>query len=411
MTNLELIKKYASAIARIGINVQEDDNVQINTDIDSLPVAREIAKICWQAKANDVLVKINDKELSLIAYENAKIEALEKVQQFKVDYNVAQMKNIYHRISLTTANPDFFKEVTQDRLQAVQKANSVAFKPVRSYIDSGEIKWVVANTASPYWANQLFPELETEEAVDKLWQLIFAACRIDADDPVAAWKEHNQALKAHESWLDEQQFDYLVYEAPGTNLKVHLAENHKWIGGDSLTKDGIAYMANMPTEEIFTTPHRDKVEGHIRSTKPLSLMGKIIDEFTLYFENGKVVKWEAEQNQEILDILLHTDEGAKHFGEIALVPHSSPISKTNVLFKSTLFDENASCHFALGQSYAETIIDGENLSVEERESFGANQSTVHTDFMVGSEHLNVTGFKKDGSAVPVLVNGEWAINV
>ncbi len=411
MTNQDFMKKYAAAIAKIGINVQENDNIVINTDIDSLPVAKEIAKICWQAKAHDVLVQITDKELSLTAYQYAPLNSLEQVADFKIDYRVAQMKENYHRISLMSAAPDFYHSVAQERLEAVQKANAMAAKPLREYMDEGKIKWVVTNTASPYWAKQIFPDLEETEAVQRLWQLIFAVCRIDQEDPVAAWEKHNQSLKTHEAWLDRQQFDYLLYEAPGTNLKVHLAENHKWIGGSSKTKDGISYMANMPTEEIFTAPHRAKAEGHIKSTKPLSLMGKIIDEFTLYFSEGKVVKWEAENNQELLDILLATDEGAKHLGEIALVPHSSPISQTNILFKSTLFDENASCHFALGQSYAETMIDGENLNLERREAMGANQSIIHTDFMVGSENLNITGYQKDGTAIPILRNGEWAMNI
>ncbi len=403
------IKKYAAAIAHVGINVQKDDHIVINTDSDSLPVARELSRELWRSGAADVLVKINDAQMELIKLSEADSEALAKIGQFKIDYAVAQMEEKYHRISLAASAPGLLNQIDQDRLQSYQKTNAKMREPLQKYMDGGEIKWVVAGTASPYWAKQLFPELTQEEAIEKLWQLIFATCRIDREDPIAAWQEHDQALKDHERWLDDQNFEYLMYQAPGTDLTVYLAENHKWVGGSSETPDGIKYMANMPTEEIFTTPHKYKVDGYISSTKPLSALGKIIENFKLTFKDGKVVDYEAEKNADILKILMETDEGAIRLGEIAIVPHSSPISQMNVLFKSTLYDENASCHFALGQSYAETIKDGARLSDAEKDRLGANQSLIHVDFMVGSAELNVIGVKHDGQKVQILKNGEWAI--
>ena len=409
--NQEFLNKYAKAIVKVGINVQKNDNIIINCDLDSLPFVRNIAKICWQAGANDVLIKINDNELQRIAYEDAKLESLQKVEDFKVDYSVALMKNNYHRMSINSEYPGYFSHINEERLRAAQIAKAKASEPLQKYMDQGNIKWVVADTASPYWAKILFPDLDEELAMENLWNLIFQSCHIDANDPIKNWEKHDQYLKLYENWLNKQNFEYLIYEAPNTNLTVHLAENHKWVGGSSTTPNGIKYMANMPTEEILTTPHRNRVDGYVTSTKPLAVMGKIINQFKLIFKDGKVVDFEASENADVLQILLDTDESAMHLGEIALVPHSSPISKTEKLFKATLFDENASCHFALGQSYAETLINGENLSDNQRLKLGANRSLIHVDFMVGSNELNITGVKKDGSKTSILKNGEWAFKL
>ncbi len=407
----EMLKKYAAAIAYAGINVKDGDNIVITTDVYSLPLTREVARLCWKEGARDVLVNISDQELSLISYEEASLESLGQVADFKVAYKIAQMDNKYHRIFIGTPAPGFYKDIPQDKMQAAQRAGAKASEPLQKYMDSGEIKWTATSTASPLWAKEVFPDLAEEEAVEKLWELIFRACRIDTDDPVASWREHDSKLKQYETWLDEQNFDYLKLEGPGTDLTLHLADGHKWIGGSSETPDGVKYIANMPTEEIFTTPHKDKVNGRVRSTKPLSVMGKIIENFELEFKDGEVIAWQAEENGEMLDILFGTDEGAKRLGEVAIVPHSSPISATNVLFKSTLFDENASCHLALGQAYAEAILEGEKLSDEERAARGANKSMIHVDFMIGSDSFNVTGYKKDGRPVSILENGEWAVKL
>jgi aminopeptidase len=274
-------------------------------------------------------------------------------------------------------------------------------------MDKGDIKWVVAASASDAWAKKVFPDLEPAEALEKLWQLIFQACRIDQEDPVQAWKDHDKKLKTMENWMDSQDFEYLHYEGPGTDLKVYLAEKNKWVGGSSTTPEGITYMANIPTEEVFGTPDRNRVDGTLRATKPLSVGGKMLEGMEFEFKDGQVVSFKADTNQDVLENQMQMDEGANRLGEVALVAHSSPISKMNVVFGSTLFDENASCHFALGSSYAEAIRGGEEMSQAERMELGANKSMIHIDFMVGSDKLQVTGYKKDGSAVPVLVNGEF----
>lgn len=408
----EKLKKYAQAIVRIGINAQDGDNVVVNTDTDSLELAREIVRACWRAGAADVDIIISDNDMALGRFEEAKDDVFDHYPDFKVEYSERHMQNKYHRISVGAPRLDLFRDVEPDRLRRSSIAANTANEPIMKYMDTGEIKWVVAAGASELWAKSLFPELPPEAAMDQLWEKIFVACRISDDkEAVEAWLEHDAKLKAYENWLNEQQFTYLHYEAPGTDFKVTLADRHNWIGGSSTTPDGVRYMANMPTEEIFTTPHATKAEGTLKSTMPLAISGKVVEDFGFEFKDGKVVDFFAGKNGDVLETQLDMDEGAKRLGEVAIVPNSSPISQMGITFKSTLFDENASCHFALGKAYAEAIVGGENMTKEERAELGFNDSMIHLDFMVGGPELNVIGYSDDGKAVPILKNGEWAVNL
>ncbi len=401
------LSKYAQTLVEVGINLQKGDRVIVNSDTDALPLLREVVKICWEMGAIDVITKISDKQIELAYYLYGHDEVFEDLPDFKVDYAESLMQEKYHRMSLFTPSLDLFKDVDGEKMHKSNVATSEKMKHIMKYMDKGDIKWVVAAAASPVWAKKVYPDLGEEEGVAKLWELLFQACRIDTENPVAEWQAHDQKLKHLEAWLDEQQFEYLHYEGPGTDLTVYLAEEHKWIGGSSITPDGIKYVANIPTEEIFTAPYKTKVDGTLRVTKPLSLSGKILEDMSFVFSEGKVVEFKASSNQEVLEKHMEMDEGARYLGEVALVAHSSPISQMGVVFGNTLFDENASCHFALGSSYAETIQGGEKLSEEERLTKGANQSMIHIDFMIGSGELQVTGYKPDGRAVPVLIDGEF----
>ncbi len=408
----EKLKKYAEAIVHIGINAQDGDNVVVNTDTDSLELAREIVGCCWQTGAADVDIIISDKDMALSRFEKAKDEVFDHFPEFKVKYAEQHMQKKYHRISVTAPRLDLFQNVEPDRLRRHSIASNTAMEPIMKYMDSGEIKWVVAAAASELWAQSLFPELSAEKALEQLWEKIFAACRISADkDAVEAWAEHDAKLKTYENWLNQQRFDYLHYQAPGTDFKVGLADKHNWIGGSSVTPDGIRYMANMPTEEIFTTPHANKAEGFLKSTMPLAISGKLVEDFGFEFKDGELVDFYAGKNGDVLETQINMDQGAKRLGEIALVPNSSPISQMGIIFKSTLFDENASCHFALGKAYAEAVQGGENMTKEERAALGFNDSMIHLDFMVGGPELNVTGYLADNTAVPILKDGEWAIDL
>lgn len=404
----EKLKKYAEAIVHIGVNVQKGDNIVLNTDTDNLELAREIVRACWRAGAADVDTIIADNDMSLGRFEEAEDDVFDHFPEFKVEHAERHMQNKYHRISVSAPRLDLFQNVDPDRLRRSSIAANRAMEPIMKYMDTGEIKWTVAAGASELWAGSLFPDLPMTEAMAELWDKIFAACRISEDGgAVEAWLEHDAKLKAHEKWLNSQQFSYLHYEAPGTDFRVGLAERHNWIGGSSLTPDGISYMANMPTEEIFTTPHAKEAEGKLKSTMPLAISGKVVEDFGFVFEGGKVIDFFAGKNGDVLQTQLGMDEGARRLGEVALVPNSSPISQMGITFKSTLFDENASCHFALGKAYTEAIVGGENMTKEERAALGFNDSMIHLDFMVGGPELNVTGYRSDGSSTPILRNGEW----
>lgn len=405
-----LIKKYAEVIVAIGVNVQEGDHVYINAGTESLELSRAVVRECWRRGAKDVITVIKDEQMALARYEEGRDDVFDVFPDFEADYLESMMKHKYHRIALRAPSLDLFSHISQDRIQRSQKASNTALEPVFKYMDAGDIKWVVAGLPSALWAKKVFPHLTESEAIDALWEQIFHICRIDCDDPAAAWAEHDAKLKARERWLDGQDFDRLQYTAPDADFHVCLADHHKWIGGSSVTPDGVSYMANIPTEELFTTPHASKVSGFIKATKPLVVMGKIVEDFSFTFAQGRVIHFEAGKNEDVIRTLLSMDEGAGRLGEVALVPHSSPISQAGLLFNSTLYDENASCHFALGKSYAEALREGTSMTEDERKALGANDSMIHIDFMVGGPELNVIGHRKDGTEVPVMINGEWAMD-
>ncbi|HPX93721.1 MAG TPA: aminopeptidase [Bacillota bacterium] len=404
----EMLKKYAEVLVKVGVNVKEGDLIQLNGDTESLPLLREIARSCWKAGARDVITEIADDRIRLSKFEEAGEAYLDYFPGFRADYLEEMLKAKYHRIHLSAPSLDLFAHIDQKKIQTAQKAALSATEHLEKHMHPGDIKWTAAACPSLRWARELFPGLDEESALNKLWEVVLRICRVDREDPVAAWQEHDKNLKARESWLDSQDFSYLHYQGPGTDLTCRLADRHKWIGGSSTTPDGVDYMANIPTEELFTTPHAMKVDGRIRSTMPLSVMGKIVEDFGFTFKEGQVVDYHAGKNAEVLETLLGMDEGARRLGEVAIVPDSSPVSRSGLLFKTTLFDENASCHFALGQAYAEAIRGGSGMTEEERGALGSNKSMIHIDFMVGGPELSITGYKKDGTALPVLRDGEWA---
>lgn len=401
------LTQYANALVHVGANVQKGDGVWVQSDTECLPLLREVVKACWKAGAKDVQVDITDNDLTLIKFEYAGKEAFEEIPARTIENRKAMLEDNYCVIGIRGPNPELLKDVDKEKLHMTQRAGALARKPLEVYYNSGRIKWLVASCPTKAWAKLVFPELSEDEALKKLWEAVLFAARID-ENAVENWQKHNATLKSRAAWLNSQGFTKFHYHAPGTDLWVDMAKNAVWLGGASTTPSGIDYVPNMPTEEIFSCPHLAKVNGTLRATKPLSLSGTMIESMEFVFENGKVTKFTAEQNADILENMMAQDEGAKRLGEIAIVPHSSPISQTGLLFKNTLFDENASCHFALGSSYAETIMGGEKMTDNERKALGGNQSAIHIDFMVGSESLNVTGYTKNGKKVPVLINGDFS---
>ncbi|MGI6617419.1 MAG: aminopeptidase [Saccharofermentanales bacterium] len=406
-----LLEKYAEVIVSTGINIQEGDRVEISGDVEALELLREIVRLCWRKGAADVLVDIQDPLMGLSKYEEARTDVFDRYPKEKLDFSESLMKAKYHQIRIGAPLLDLYQEVDPERQARWRRTSAKAMEPLMRYMDKGDIKWVVAAAPSRKWAEKVFPHLTNKDAIDALWHQIFKMCRVDHDDPVTAWKLHDWILRIHANWLNIQAFDRLHYSGPGTDLTVGLADQHTWVGGSSLTPDKVAYMANIPTEEIFTAPHALRVDGYVRATKPLIYMGHVLENFTLRFEKGKVVDFSCDHHSSVLEELLSLDEGARRLGEVAIVPNSTPISQSGILFYSTLFDENASCHFALGNSYAESIIGGAEMTKEERFELGGNHSMTHVDFMVGGSELDVVGYKKDGTEVPVLHKGEWAVDL
>ena len=401
-------EKYAELILKKGLNIKKGECFTVSVNEDTLPLVRVIAKQAYKMGVKDIIFLFNDDDLTLSKYLYANDAAFDEFPKFKVEYAENYLKAGYHRLALHTANPELLQSVDPKRLDKWESVFAKANKRVQKYTMNNMVKWVVAAAASPAWAKSLFPDLSVEKAVEKLWENIFAATRVNLDDPIAAWSEHDKNLKKYSKFLNKSQFTKLIYKAPGTDLEVCLVENHIWQGGSGTSKAGATFFANIPTEEIFTMPHAYKVNGVVKATKPLIELGNTIENFSFTLKDGKIVDYTAEKGKDVLKTLLSIDEGASRLGEVALVPHDSPISNTNILFKDTLFDENASCHFAFGAAYSDTVENGEKLSASEKKKIGMNESMTHVDFMVGGPELSVIGIDKNGKEVQILKNGNWA---
>jgi aminopeptidase len=312
------------------------------------------------------------------------------------------------RLAIVGDNPMLLSGEDPAKVSRASKANSIAYQPALEKIVNFEINWNIIAYPSLAWAKQVFASDEEDVAVAKLADAIFAASRVDNDDAVVAWQKHNAILRSRTEWLNGQRFDALHYTGPGTELTIGLADGHEWVGGASVAKNGIICNPNIPTEEVFTTPHARRVSGHVVSTKPLSYQGSLIDGIAVRFEEGRIVEAKASRGEQVLNKVLDTDEGARRLGEVALVPHSSPISKSGLLFFNTLFDENAACHIALGQCYSKCFVNGGKLTPEQIAAQGGNKSLIHIDWMIGSDKIDIDGVHADGRRVPVFRKGEWA---
>ncbi len=407
------LEKYAQIIVRVGLNLREGQRLLIGRNgapLDSAPLVREIAKAAYQAGSPYVVVHWADEGVQRIRVEHSRLEDMAHVPKWKIEEALDFANNGDALMSVAGNNPDLFNGLDSEKLNARTTANIEASAPLRIPIMTNEVNWLVAAAATPNWALKIFPDLPAEEANARVWELIFAAARVNYDDPVAEWKRHVAELYARREYMTNKQYTALVYKAPGTDLTVGLPENHIWMGGSSEAKNGISFVPNMPTEEVFTLAHNDRIDGVVRSTKPLSRNGVLMEDFELKFENGSVTGVSAKKGQSELEHILNTDDGARSIGEVALVPHSSPISQTGVLFYNTLFDENASNHLALGNAYRFCLQDGVEMSAEAFAAAGGNTSKTHVDFMMGSGEMDIDGIKADGSSEAVMRDGEWAFD-
>lgn len=405
----QLLTKYARLLIQKGINVQKDDYVQINTDLEQAPLVRILIKEAYEAGAKKVFVNWTDDQVSRLGYEYQSVDTLTDIPQYKIDEANDMITKRAKRIALRSSNPNALKGIDASKISAAQKASAEAMHDVRIATQANVVSWLVAAGAGEEWAKLVFPDLETtEEKVDALWDQIFKTTRVYEEDPVAAWDEHESRLQEKASFLNEKQFKALHYTAPGTDITIGLPLNHIWESAGSLNEKGEVFVANMPTEEVFTAPDFRHIDGVISSTKPLSYGGVLIEDMVFEFKDGQVVKASAAEGEETLLQLLDSNDGARSLGEVALVAHQSPISQSGIIFYNTLFDENASNHLALGSAYATSVQNGTKMTQDELKEAGLNRSTTHVDFMVGSAEMNIDGITHDGEVVPVFRNGEWA---
>lgn len=404
----EMLEKYADLAVRVGINIQKGQNLNITAPISAVDYVRIVVKKAYEAGARNVYIEWNDDEITRTRYDLAPDEAFTDYPMWKARGMEELAEGGAAFLSIVSSNPDLLKGVDPERIANANKTAGQAMDKFRSYPMSDKVSWSVIAVPSESWAEKVFPNLTTDEQVDKLWEAIFQATRVDTEDPVLAWKEHNATLHTKVDYLNEKKYKKLHYKAPGTDLVVELHEAHLWIGGGSVNEKNDPFVANMPTEEVFTLPLKDGVNGYVSSTKPLSYGGNLIENFTLTFEKGRIVDVKAEHGEETLKHLVETDEGSHYLGEVALVPHNSPISQSNLIFYNTLFDENASNHFALGNAYAFCLEGGKTMSKEELAEKGYNSSITHVDFMVGSAEMDIDGITADGKVEPLFRNGNWA---
>lgn len=406
----ELLSKYARLAVVKGINLQKEGLLVINSPIECSEFARMIAEEAYKAGASDVVINYSDEKFNRIRFSNASTETLSFTPEFekdKYDYYVAKGASF---LSISASDPDILKGIDPSKISAVQKSRRSALKNYHDACMSNKNKWCIVSVPTESWAKKIFPECTPNKAVEKLWDAIFTVMRIKEDDPVEAWNNHINLLHKKVKELNEHNFEYLHFtNSLGTDLKVGLVKNHIWCGGEDVSLDGVKFIANMPTEEVFTTPKLDGVNGTVFSSKPLSYAGNLITNFSITFKNGEAVDCTAETGLDVLKELINTDEGSKRLGEVALVPYNSPISKSNIIFFNTLYDENASCHLALGSSYPSCIKDGDTMSEEESLKAGANSSLTHVDFMIGTNDTNIVGVKADGTKVQIFKDGNWAV--
>ncbi|MBU3114140.1 aminopeptidase [Clostridium lacusfryxellense] len=407
--NNELLEKYALLLIKTGINIQKDQILVINSPIECAPFTRIVSKIAYIQGARDVVINWRDELSSKIKFMNAPEEIFLEYPDWQKDFYVSNARKGAAFLSISASDPELMKEVNPERMSNSHKAASTAIKEYRDRLMSNKNVWCVASIPTVSWAKKVFPDLAEDEATEKLWNSIFKTVRVDTPDPVASWETHKGNLKKSMDFLNSNNFKYLVYKnLLGTDLKIELPENHLWLGGSDYTPDGVEFIANMPTEEVFTLPKKDGVNGTVVSSKPLNYNGNLIENFSITFKQGKIVDFSAESGYDILKSIIDTDEGSHYLGEVALVPYDSPISNSNILFYNTLFDENASCHLAIGKAYPVCVKNGENLKDEELAAQGVNDSFVHEDFMVGTKDLQIIGITIEGKEIPIIENGNFA---
>ncbi len=405
-----ILRKYAKLAVRKGVNLKKGQGCAIYAQVEQHEFAEMVAEEAYRAGAKWVQVFWRDQAVRKLDLRHQTVTQLSRVEEWEKVQQQMFVDQLPARIHISSEDPDGLKGVSVPKMQKAQAARSTVLRPYRKAIDNKH-QWTIIAVPSKKWAKKVFPGVRASVAEEKLWEAILQTVRVTPDnDPEAAWDQHNATLQEKSGKLNALDLDYLHYTAPnGTDFKCWLIPGAKWEGGGATILDGTFYNPNMPTEEVFTSPLKGKCEGTLVSTMPLSYQGNLIDQFSITFENGRAVSCKAQQGQELLEKMLHMDEGASMLGELALVPHDSPVSNTGILFYNTLFDENAACHVALGFGFPECVEGFESMTDQELQEKGVNDSIIHVDFMIGSKDLDITGYTRDGKAVQIFKNGNWAI--
>ncbi|GAA0605870.1 aminopeptidase [Virgibacillus siamensis] len=411
MVDQHVKEKYADLALKTGVNLQKNQALMINAPIEGADFTKIVARKAYEMGAKDVHINWADDELTLLKFENAPDEVIGDFPEWKVKLHDMYAEDGAAVLSIRSTNPDLLKDIDSTRVAKANKAAAQAMTNFRQYTMNDRIAWSIISIPTGDWAQKIFPDKSKDDAMESLWDAIVKIVRVDQEDPVAAWDAHNETLKTAREILNKKNYQKLIYKAPGTDLELELPQGHIWKGGSAKTEKGTTFNPNMPTEEVFSMPHKYGVNGTVSSTKPLNYGGSLIDNFSLTFKDGKVVDYKAEQGEDTLKHLLDTDEGARRLGEVALVPHESPVSQSGLIFYNTLFDENASCHIALGKAYPTNLEGGASMSDDELDQHGVNDSLTHVDFMIGSEKLDIDGVVEDGSTEPVFRNGTWALDI
>jgi aminopeptidase len=401
------LDRLAEVAVRAGLGIAPGQELLMTATLDAVPLARRITEHAYKAGASLVTTIFADEELSLIRFRNASDASFDSAPVWLYEAMANAYRSGAARLAIAGNNPSLLSHEDPEKVARANRATSKAYRPALELISRHAINWTIVSCATPAWAAAVFPKLSPEEAFARLWDAIFSASRADQPDPLAAWKTHDAKLHAWADRLNAKRYSTLHFRGPGTDLRVGLADDHLWLGGGTTAGNGIYCIPNMPTEEVFTTPHKDRVDGRVTSTKPLSHQGTLIEEISVSFKGGQIVEAHASKGEQVLQRMIETDEGARRLGEVSLVPHSSPIASSGLLFMNTLFDENAACHIALGQAYANCVKNGDNMTPEQLAGKGANTSLIHVDWMIGSNRVDVDGIAASGASEPVMRSGEW----
>ena len=401
------LDRLAEVAIHVGLGLAPGQELFMTATLDTLPLVRRITEHAYKAGAKLVTTILADEESTLLRYQYGSDESFDYAPAWLYDGIAAAFKNGAARLAVAGSNPGLLSQQDPEKVSRANRATSKAYRPALELITRHDINWTIVAAATPAWAATVFPELPAEEALARLWDAIFAASRADRPDSVAAWKAHDANLHKRSAFLNDKRYAALHFKGPGTDLNVGLADEHLWLGGGTTAGNGRYCIPNMPTEEVFTTPHKDRVDGTVTSTKPLSHQGTMIEGIQVRFEGGKIVEAKASKGEAVLQNMISTDEGARKLGEVALVPHNSPIAQSGLLFNNTLFDENAACHIALGQAYSSCVRNGDKLTPEELAARGANESLIHVDWMIGSADIDVYGVTAEEKQEPLIHLGEW----